>query len=346
MKTQAFDASIKLGEYGYQIISQNFQKFVEQEDAVLKDKNPEPLHQMRVGMRRLRIAVQVFHTAIVLPKTIRDASIGKMAKGLGETRDLDVLQQELKTHYQPLLQKSEQSTLDEVLKQLRQTRSESFSHLKKTLHGARYQALKQSIQAWIDHPVYTPMSAVSIVQILPDLLLPLVCQLFFHPGWLVGATVQGGAVTLIPIENAEALNQQLHTFGDLLHGLCKQMKGVRYQAEFFSAFYDASYLQRIEEFKSIQDILGQLQDQVVLRQFLESALKADLADVLPTIDQVMQQNAVAFWQHWQPLQQRYLAPDFRESVRSLLTNPTVPVPSSPQSRKKSIRSNKPATTRP
>ncbi|GEM_PF-5190901 len=120
------------------------------------------------------------------------------------------------------------------------------------------------------------------------------------------------------------------------------MKSVRYQAEFFSAFYDASYLQRIEEVKVIQDILGQRQDQVVLRQFLESALKADLADVLPTINRAMQQDEMVFWQHWQPLQQRYLAPDFRASVRSLLTTPTGAATPSPQSRKKSLSGHKPA----
>lgn len=316
MKTQPLDLSIRLGEYGYQIIHQSFQRFADQEEAVLKDKDPESLHQMRVEMRRLRTAVQVFSMAIVLPKVASEQSIGKIAKSLGETRDLDVLQQELVTRYQPLLQKSEQSKFDTVLKQLHHTRDQSLLHLKKTLHGDRYHHLKQSLQAWVDEPIYTQMGNLPVLEVLPDLLLPLICQLFLHPGWLVGTTLQAGKVTLMPLENSEALNKL--QFGNVLHDLRKQMKGVRYPTEFFSDFYEASYLQRIEEFKAIQDILGQLQDHVVLRQFLESALEADWTKALPTVNQVMQQDQAEFWQIWQPLQQLYLSSDFRHSLRSLL----------------------------
>ena len=93
MKTQSLDPTIDLGEYSHQIIQQNLQRFVDQEKAVLKDHDSEPLHQMRVGMRRLRTAVRVFEPAIVLPKTVSYSSIGKIMSSLGETRDLDVLQQ-------------------------------------------------------------------------------------------------------------------------------------------------------------------------------------------------------------------------------------------------------------
>lgn len=321
MKVHQIDLSTTLGHCGYQIIRRSFQKVVEQEEAIFDDQDPEPLHQMRVGMRRLRTAVQVFRSAIALPTGVSNLAIGKISKSLGETRDLDVLQQELTTHYQPLLPKVERSKFDQVLKHLHQTREHSCQHLHKTLHGDRYQKLKQALQAWVDEPAYTLMGDLSIREILPDLLLPLICQLFLHPGWLVGTTIQAGNVTLMPLENSERLNQQFEQFGDVLHSLRKQMKGVRYQAEFFSDFYEASYLQRIEEFKRIQDLLGQLQDRVVLRQFLESTLSGDLSEVLPTVNQVMQADQTAFWRSWQPLQQRYLSTDFRQSLRSLLTTP-------------------------
>lgn len=326
MKAQPVNPSISLGEYAHQIIRQNVHKFIHQEDAVFADTDPEPLHQMRVGMRRLRTAVKVFGAAIVWPKTVNDAAIGKVAKTLGETRDLDVLQQELITRYQPLLQKKEQSKFADVLKQLHQQRSQSLQRLQKTLKGDRYEKLKQSLQGWLEQPIYTPMGNLPMLPMLPDLLLPLICQLFLHPGWLVGTTLRSGEVTLMPLENSAGLNQQLQEFCDLLHRLRKQMKGVRYQAEFFAGFYATSYLERIEEFKTIQDILGQLQDQVVLRQFLESALDTDLAKALPTVDITIQQDQATFWQTWQPLQQQYLSLEFRRSLRSLLTTPIDPTP--------------------
>ena len=336
MKGQPVDPSITLGEFAYQTIHQNFQKFADQEKSVLDDTDPEPLHQMRVGMRRFRTAIQVFDAAIILPKGLTSAAIGKIAKSLGETRDLDVLQQALTTHYRPLLSKAEKSKFDEVLKQLDQRRKKSFLHLKKTLHGDAYPNLKQTVQGWLDQPKYTLMGQLSVLPMLPDLLLPLVNQLFLHPGWLVGTTVQSGKATQIPLENIAGLNQQLEAFDDSLHDLRKRMKGVRYQAEFFSDFYDNGYGERIEEFKLIQDILGQLQDNVVLRQFLESALNTNLTQVLPTVERKIQQDQADFWQTWQPLQQHYLDLEFRQSLRSLLTTPQAQtLPPSPQGKSSS-----------
>ena len=320
MKHQPLDLSIKLGDYSYQIIQQNFHKIVEQEEAIFEDKDPEPLHQMRVGMRRLRSAIQVFGSAIALPKAVSNPSIGKIAKSLGETRDLDVLQQELISRYQPLLDNTELLKFDKVLKRLQKKRDRSFLNLQKTLNGDRYHDLKQGIQSWLDRPKYNMIGDLSVREVLPDLLLPLICQLFLHRGWLVG-TIQSEKVTVISIENSEELHQQLEQFANDLHDLRKQMKGIRYQADFFSGFYGASYLERIEEFKTIQEILGQLHDREVLRQFLESILKADLAKVLPTVNETMQQEQIAFWQIWQPIQQRYLSLEFRQSLRSLLSTP-------------------------
>ncbi|WP_017301541.1 CHAD domain-containing protein [Nodosilinea nodulosa] len=334
MKVQPVDPSITLGEFAYLTIRQNFQKIVDQEKLVLDDRDPESLHQMRVGMRRLRTAIQVFDAAIILPKGLTSLVIGKIAKSLGKTRDLDVLQQELTTRYRPLLPKAEKSRFDEVLKQLEQQREKNFRRLKKTLYGNVYQNLKQSVQDWLVQPCYTPMGQLSVLPMLPDLLLPLINELFLHPGWLVGTTVQAGRATQIPLEDLAELNQHLEEFEDSLHALRKQMKGVRYQAEFFSDFYGDAYGERLEEFKLIQDVLGQLQDNVVLRQFLESTLNTDVTQALPTVEHKIRQDRADFWQTWQPLQQRYLDLEFRQSLRSLLTIPqTESLP--PSSKRKS-----------
>jgi|JFJP01.1.fsa_nt_gi CHAD domain-containing protein len=321
MNETQVNRSLLISDYAYQMIQQSFQRFVDQEKSVWQDKDPEPLHQMRVGMRRFRTGLQVFHQAIALPKAVNDSSIGKIARSLGETRDLDVLQQELIKRYQPLLQKTEQPQFEQVIKHLQQQRSQSFLKLQKTLKSDRYQNLKQAIQDWLAQPTYTTMGNLSVLDILPDMLLPLICQLFLHSGWLVGTTIQSGTVSLIPIEHSEDLNQQFRRFSADLHDLRKQIKGVRYQSEFFAAFYGTSYLERVEEFKHIQEILGKLQDHVVLCHFLETTLKSDFAKVFPSIEKAIQEDTHAFWQSWQPLQERYLSFEFRQSLRSLITTP-------------------------
>ncbi|MFN5658044.1 MAG: CHAD domain-containing protein [Pseudanabaena sp.] len=321
MKDSHFDRSLLVSDYAYHIIQQSLQRFVDQEEAVFQDQDPEALHQMRVGMRRFRTAIQVFGKSITLPHRVNNSSIGKIARILGETRDLDVLKQDLITRYHPLLQQSEQDKFEKVLHHLHQKRGQSFLKLKKILKSDRYQTLKQSMQDWLAQPKYTKVGDLLVFEILPDLLLPLICQLFIHSGWLVGTTIQTGTVSLIPIENSDELHQQLRKFSHFLHDLRKQIKGVRYQTEFFADFYADSYRERVQEFKQIQEILGTLQDHVVLRNFLETTLKESLDKALPSIEHSIQEDANVFWQSWQPLQAHYLSSEFRKSLRSLLIEP-------------------------
>lgn len=320
MQEDQLEIAIALSDYAHQVIRHNFQKVIDQEKDVFKNKDPEALHQMRVGMRRLRTAMRVFGNVVILPDGISNA-IGKIAKGLGETRDLDVLQQGMTDRYQSLLTEAEQPRFEKVMQHLGKQRKHSFMKLKTILKGDRYKNCKLLIQDWLVHPDYTTMGSVSVSEILPDLLLPLICQLFLHSGWLVGTTMQSGRLSLIPLENTEELNYQLRKFGDELHDLRKQIKGVRYQAEFFAAFYEDEYRQRINEFRNMQEALGQLQDNTFLRDFLAALFKGDLAKALPTVEQVIQQDTQIFWQKWQPFQEHYLSLDFRQSLRSLLTTP-------------------------
>jgi CHAD domain-containing protein len=320
MKTPKLDPSMVLGDCAYQIAIENFQKIVACEKAVLEDKDSESLHQMRVGMRRLRVAVGVFDGAILLPKAVNSSAIGKFARSLGETRDLDVLQQNLLNCDQSLLRESEKAKFAEVLAYLRQKRDRSFFKLQETLNGDRYRKLKESLQIWLEQPNYSTTGNLAIVTMLPDLLLPSICQLFLHSGWLVGTIIESGKARSIPLEDLESLHDSLEQFGKLLHSLRKQVKSVRYRAEFLATFYDNSFLARIEELKQIQSILGELQDNAVLRRFFESKLKIDLAEDLPTIERQIKDDRTTFWQKWRPFQQSYLSAEFRQSWRLAVSN--------------------------
>ncbi|MEB3224731.1 MAG: CHAD domain-containing protein, partial [Synechococcus sp.] len=44
----------QFGDWAHQAIAKHYQKILSHETGVLADRDPEELHQMRVGMRRLR----------------------------------------------------------------------------------------------------------------------------------------------------------------------------------------------------------------------------------------------------------------------------------------------------
>ncbi len=64
------DNAVILKEWAYIAIAKHSRKILKYEAGVLQDKDPEELHQMRVGMRRLRSAIAGFAVAIDLPKTV------------------------------------------------------------------------------------------------------------------------------------------------------------------------------------------------------------------------------------------------------------------------------------
>jgi CHAD domain-containing protein len=221
-----------LGEFARRVVRRNLRHFSREEGAVLRDQDPEPLHQMRVGMRRMRAAIETFGFAIRLPDEASDRAISKISRRLGSVRDLDVLLAKLETL----------KGLDErVLQELRERREKEFAGLERTLSGRRYAALEKSLREWTKRPAYRTAAALPLRPALPDLLLPMGCRLFLHAGW-----------------DAES--------GEILHDLRKRVKAIRYQAEFFADAYGEELAAWIAELKTIQDELGGLQDRVVLRE--------------------------------------------------------------------------------
>ena len=83
------------GAHAALLIQRQTRRLGKLQPDVLADQDPEPLHQVRVSLRRLRTVLQQFAPALVLPDTISDRRIAKVARHTGLTRDLDVLQQRL-----------------------------------------------------------------------------------------------------------------------------------------------------------------------------------------------------------------------------------------------------------
>jgi CHAD domain-containing protein len=309
---------LTLGSYARNMIQQELARIVKQEDAVLEDSDVEPLHKMRVGMRRLRAAFNIFAPAIALPKKVTIQVIAKVSKQLGTTRDWDVMNRALKEDYSPILSGTEQERLNGTLLHLKKHRQQSFRHLEKTLTGSHYKTLKRSLQKWLDDPIFEMIAELSIDFVLPDLLMPMTSQLLLHPGWRV-----------VPPEFSAARTPKTPTIeqgpeSKALHSLRKRVKEVRYQSEFFKSFYPPVYTDYIEDLKSIQELLGQLQDCTVLSEFLANELTTSLDDVLPTVAQRFQQIKHQTWENWQPLRQRFTDAAFRQALRSQILRPCDP----------------------
>ncbi len=302
-----------LSHYAHRAIDKHFCKAMKHEEDVLADRDPEALHQMRVGLRRLRTAIQVFGFAADLPLSASEARIRKFAQVLGAVRDLDVLQLELTSHTD--LPEAEQRALKQALKKLHHQRSHDFHQLQKTLKSHKYEAFKQSLEDWLALPQFNAIAQFPIQDVLPDILLPLISGILLHPAWLIGVEFESDEKVFAPI-TPESIREQLKQ-DELLHDLRKQMKRLRYQTELFSDFYGNAYEAQVDEFRQVQEILGNIQDSVVLQNFLDKHL--DHSEKLcPVFSNQLNQKRTIALKEWRSLQEKYLAPEFRLQLRQLV----------------------------
>ncbi|MEH1870972.1 CHAD domain-containing protein [Nostoc sp.] len=310
-----------LGDYAYQAIEKHFKKTLKYEKSVKKDEDPEALHQMRVGMRRLRTAVTSFGLAVDVPKPVNDKNIGKIARRLGSLRDLDVLKESLENDYKPNLPRKEQESLKTAFTALAKQREDVLSDVQKTLKDESYKSLKDVLDKWLEKPSYQPLASFTIQQILPDLLLPEVSNFLLHPGWLVGTQFVESEVIIQKNWKPEKIEKQLTTEGEIIHSLRKEAKRLRYQMELFTDLYGESYAAYLTEVKNIQEILGTMQDSAVLTDWLTNVFKSEIENELPTLATLLTENRYQSWQKWQPLQERYLKVETKHSFHLTILHP-------------------------
>ncbi len=292
---------LTVGEVAYPILRQQYQRIIKHELGVLQDQDPEHVHQMRVGFRRLRSALQVFARILRLPKAVSEAKIGRLGRSLGALRDLDVQLQALRDNTLAKELGIEPAVLHQVDQSLRQERRKAFKSAQKTLNSKLYLRFKESCGAWLATPVYQPLANIPLEQILPELLLPLVTQLCIHPAWQL-------SLADITAETSE-----------LMHDLRKRCKQVRYQAEFFVGFYEPEFADWVRTLKSIQDRLGQVQDTYVFQdRMAQVGIQPRQLRLLEPWLERQKVEALSDWEAWR---HRYLDVEFRRYLYALILHP-------------------------
>jgi len=295
------ERSLNLGVFAHRVLGEQFQRVIKYETKVLADQDPEPLHHMRVGLRRLRTAVEIFKQAIKLPKTGRDNQLRQLSQVLGKLRDLDVQIAALKEDYQPRLNKTEQSLLGKDLPMLQKQRRKAFTAVKDQLTHPSYHHLKAAYQEWLQQPRFQPLAQLPVLTVLPDILSPLLSTLLLHPGWLIST------------------HQLSPDHAPVLHDLRKLCKRVRYQTEFFASFYSESFHAWVEEMRDLQDCLGKVQDGHVLLDLFSRKLHhtTDMPELYATI----RHNQEEALESWETMRQKYLNSVFRYQLHQGLLVP-------------------------
>jgi CHAD domain-containing protein len=314
MKPSSESDAKTFGDWSYIAIAKHFKKTIKHEKEVHKDKHPEELHQMRVGMRRLRSAIAGFAPALNLPPEADEKKVGKVARILGQLRDLDVLGDLLKNQYQPALPTKEKKQLDKALDVLVEQRKQALKQVEDVLKDKLYLNLKTAFQDWLKAPSYQEIAKIYIENILPDLLLPQMSKLLLQPGWILGVDFKEEKIQFHDNLTKDQVKDILDSQGVLLHELRKEAKRSRYNMELFTQFYGDNYQDYLKDIKDLQAVLGEIQDSFVLAEFLTEAFEKEFSNKMPAFAEQLAETRYQKWQEWQELQRRFLEPKTRKDL--------------------------------
>jgi triphosphatase len=232
------------------ILAFQLQRIDEHVPGVRLDIDTEFVHQARVSTRRMRSALRLFEDAIPERTAMRfRAELGWIAGLFGEVRDLDVFLLNLPGVFAKI-ESSSPRERRALSRWVVDHRAGALDSLRAALESKRYRALRSRLQTHLDAPLpkrpRAPLAARTVGEAAPGIIL----------AKYDAVVAQGRAVIAKP---------KLTSF----HRLRIQMKRLRYACEFVASAYGESLQPFIDKTVDIQDCLGDLQDTVFTKTFIE-----------------------------------------------------------------------------
>jgi phosphohistidine phosphatase len=236
----------RLHETASRVLAAAAAQLRENAEGAYRGENPEYVHQMRVGVRRLRVALRFFRGALDEARVEHiEGELAWLFRALGPLREVDVFCEQV---LRPL---GKQPGLASLQRALANEHAELLVDAQRSIESERFLALVRDLAA-----------------LQTDLADP---------------KGQSGA-KLKPFARKK-LDRRLHKLGTLesavetrdvttLHDLRKQLKKLRYACEFVrGAFPERRVRRYLKRLSRLQDVLGELNDVAVGERLLAVHLR-------------------------------------------------------------------------
>jgi inorganic triphosphatase YgiF len=245
------EAGIPLGDALGRIAAAGLEQILVNEIPAFEGGDPEGVHQLRVGVRRLRSVLALFRAVARQPEL---AALGRelrwLARSLGPARDLDVL---LLGLLGPLCRlHAEEPSLKRLREEAALAREEEQGRVRETLRSARYGRCVLAVGRFVERAGWRGSPGAAA---------------FSQPA-------AGPAATVL-----EARHGRVHRLGRSAlegsaaerHRLRIRLKKLRYAAEFFASLFPGRRSQRyLRRLTDLQDVLGRLNDLAAADRLLEA----------------------------------------------------------------------------
>lgn len=228
------------GDVVARAIRASVRRILDHHAAAVLGEDPEGVHQVRVGARRLRSDLKTFRPLLDRATTdpIR-SELRELGRLLGDVRDPDVLDARLRDGAGRALTPGDAVAVDAVLARLADDRERARGRMLRALASDRYLQLLDDLVALAQHPPLTTAASARAADVLPGLV---------RTQW----TRLRRMVRHLPPVPAD----------EELHEVRKAAKQVRYAAEAVAPAVGKPARRAARGAEAVQGILGQHQDAV------------------------------------------------------------------------------------
>jgi triphosphatase len=241
------EVALSVAELARSALSAQVAALLEHEPGVRVGEDIEAVHQMRVATRRLRAALSLFGDVTPGDAEALRGELGWLADRLGAVRDLDVQLAALGQVAEELLATPE--AVSPVRGWFEARRATDRDELMECLDSARFAALLGSLAALVSVEVeeWPEGAHVLAVEALPDRL-----RRRYQRFWKATRAIDS------------------HSPAPELHRARIRAKQLRYSLEFSAPVYGKPARALIRRATALQDVLGAIQDAVVMHDHLQA----------------------------------------------------------------------------
>jgi len=276
-KPVALSAKTKVSEAFQQIAWECLRQLQANQDMVLHGDDIEGVHQMRIGLRRLRVTLKMFKRQ----QSALETELDWLGDLLGNVRDWDVLLHETL----PAVSKEVDGGFHLLEELASKAQKRAYTKLRTALNSQRYQRLLLSLGAWLQRD-YQPAH---------NKLLPF-ADSHLHK-WFEKLKMHGQNLSDISAEQR--------------HKVRIAVKNLRYSAEFFEPLYKGKKLARkcqsfLGKFNHLQKLLGIMNDVATTERLLAELMKKKPeAHIIEAADVLTRWNAARLAETYKTLDARW-----------------------------------------
>ena len=258
-----------------------------EEAGVMRGADPESIHQMRVGMRRLRSALRLFARWMTFPPTLQQ-ELGWLGGELGTARDADVLADST------LLKVIEANPQEAKLLPLRRYASTLAAQKRRkaavAVASLRYSRLMLGLVGWLQASRWREALDETALGALAGPLKKHATQILSRrhdkllksaPRSTTASSSPRGGLSSAPKPHSRKIGKRLaQATVEQRHQMRIAAKKARYATEFFQSLRATGHVKRyLKRLEILQDALGWLNDAAVAAQRLREieACRPELA---------------------------------------------------------------------